>query len=208
MSTFDVSVSLQRLLTIEHATDLTFTSVEELYRRSKAYSSSSAPVRRVCVPLSRGPVLCLHGIPLALFLSHGPAAGCSCSVDSGAGWFAISELVSYHCNTRSQRYALCVHEMGNAVATGVPTPNSPATLLRLRKGKKNVGCPCYLADEASTWESITENPKFRSYVLRHLLDEGFISSILEHGEREHALTACGGVPYYEVRLLYSYGSRL
>ena len=89
--------------------------------------------------------------------------------------------------------------MGNAIVTGVPTPNSPSSpLLRLRKGKKNVGCPCYLADEASTWESITENPKFRSYVLRHLLDEGFISSILEHGEREHALTACEGVPYYEV----------
>lgn len=88
--------------------------------------------------------------------------------------------------------------MGNAVATGVPTPNSPSPLLRLRRGKKSVGCPCYLADEASTWESITENPKFRSYVLRHLLDEGFISSILEYGEREHALTACGGVPYYEV----------
>lgn len=96
-------------------------------------------------------------------------------------------------------FAFFVHQMGNAVATGAPTPHSPSPLLRLRKGKKNGGCPCFLADGASTWESITENPKFRSYVLRHLLDEGFISSILEHGEREHALTACGGVPYYEVR---------
>lgn len=86
--------------------------------------------------------------------------------------------------------------MGNA--SGIPAPNSPSAELRLRKGKKNVGCPCFLSDDASTWESITDNPKFRPYVLRHLLDEGFISSILEHGEREHGLIACGGVQYYEV----------
>ncbi len=89
--------------------------------------------------------------------------------------------------------------MGNA--SGVPAPNSPSAELRLRKGKKNVGCPCFLAHEASSWESITDNPKFRPYVLRHLLDEGFISSILDHGEREHALIACGGVQYYEVSVL-------
>lgn len=88
--------------------------------------------------------------------------------------------------------------MGNAIASSVPAPNAPSALLRLRRGKKNVGCPCFLADEASTWEAVTQDPKFRPYVLRHLLDEGFICSILEHGEREHGLTACVGVQYYQV----------
>lgn len=88
--------------------------------------------------------------------------------------------------------------MGNAVANGVPAPNSNSTLLRLRRGKKSAGCPCFLAEHAPTWETLTLHDKFRSYVLRHLLDEGFICSVLEHGEREHALAACAGVQYYEV----------
>lgn len=87
--------------------------------------------------------------------------------------------------------------MGNATS-GLPAADSSSVLLRLRKGKKNVGCPCFLADEASTWEAVTQDPKFRPYVLRHLLDEGFICSVLEHGEREHALAACSGVQYYQV----------
>lgn len=88
--------------------------------------------------------------------------------------------------------------MGNAAANGVPAPNSSSTLLRLRRGKKSAGCPCFLAEHAPTWETLALHDKFRSYVLRHLLDEGFICSVLEHGEREHALAACAGVQYYEV----------
>ncbi|CAM9591597.1 unnamed protein product, partial [Scytosiphon promiscuus] len=95
-----------------------------------------------------------------------------------------------------QRSTSWLSIMGNATS-GLPAPDSPSTLLRLRKGKRNVGCPCFLADEASTWDAITQDPKFRPYVLRHLLDEGFICSILEHGEREHALAACSGVHYYQ-----------
>ncbi|CAM9107710.1 unnamed protein product, partial [Ectocarpus fasciculatus] len=87
--------------------------------------------------------------------------------------------------------------MGNAIASEAPVPDPTSALLRLRKGKKNVGCPCFLADEASTWEAVTHDPKFRPYVLRHLLDEGFICSVLEHGERENSLTACAGVHYYK-----------
>lgn len=88
--------------------------------------------------------------------------------------------------------------MGNTVAGGVPAAHSPPALLRLRRGKKSAGCPCFLADQASTWEALTLHEKFRPYVLRHLLDEGFICSVLEHGEREHALAACEGVQYYKV----------
>lgn len=88
--------------------------------------------------------------------------------------------------------------MGNTIASDAPVPDPTSALLRLRKGKKNVGCPCFLADEASTWEAVTHDPKFRPYVLRHLLDEGFICSVLEHGERENSLTACAGVHYYKV----------
>lgn len=88
--------------------------------------------------------------------------------------------------------------MGNAVASGVSSSHSPSALLRLRRGKKSTGCPCFLSEHASTWEALTLHDKFRPYVLRHLLDEGFICSLLEHGEREHALTACEGVLYYTV----------
>lgn len=88
--------------------------------------------------------------------------------------------------------------MGNAVGSGVSGPHSPPPALRLRRGKRITGCPCFLSEQASTWEAVTLHDKFRAYVLRHLLDEAFICSILEHGEREHALGACEGVLYYKV----------
>lgn len=46
-------------------------------------------------------------------------------------------------------------------------------------------------------------------MLRHLLDEGFICSVLEHGQREHALGACEGVLYYKVgsRAVHVVGSQ-
>lgn len=88
--------------------------------------------------------------------------------------------------------------MGNAFVSGVPAPHSPSQLLRLRKGKRNSSCPCFLSEQAPTWDMLTLDPKFRPYVLRHLLDEGLICSVLEHGEREHALTACEGVLYFKV----------
>lgn len=117
-------------------------------------------------------------------------------VGRGSGFCAC---VCSLCDTYgSAGYPSCCRVMGNAVANGVPAPNSNSTLLRLRRGKKSAGCPCFLAEHASTWETLTLHDKFRSYVLRHLLDEGFICSVLEHGEREHALAACVGVQYYEV----------
>lgn len=88
--------------------------------------------------------------------------------------------------------------MGNAAGTELPAPHSPPVRLRLRRGKKIAGCPCFLSEQASTWEALTTHSKFRGYALRHLLDEGFICSVLENGEREHALGACEGVLYYKV----------
>ena len=88
--------------------------------------------------------------------------------------------------------------MGNLVASGVSAPHSPSTQLRLRRGKKSAGCPCFLSEQASLWEALTLHEKFRPYVLRHLLDEGFICSVLEYGERENALGACEGVLYFKV----------
>lgn len=88
--------------------------------------------------------------------------------------------------------------MGNIVAGGDPAPHSPSRQLRLRRGKKSAGCPCFLSEQASLWEALTLHEKFRPYVLRHLLDEGFICSVLEHGERENSLSACDGVLYFKV----------
>lgn len=90
--------------------------------------------------------------------------------------------------------------MGNSAGTGKPAPHSPPSRLRLRRGKKIAGCPCFLSEQALTWEALTGHDKFRHYVLRHLLDEGFICSVLENGEREQTLVACEGVLYYKVSL--------
>lgn len=88
--------------------------------------------------------------------------------------------------------------MGNVVGSGVSAPHSPPALLRLRRGKRITGCPCFLSEQASTWEALTLHNEFRPYVLRHLLDEGFICSLLEHGERENSLSTCEGVLYFKV----------
>lgn len=88
--------------------------------------------------------------------------------------------------------------MGNSAGTGRPAPHSPTSRLRLRRGKKIAGCPCFLSEQTLSWEALTTHDKFRGYVLRHLLDEGFICSVLENGEREHMLGACEGVMYYKV----------
>lgn len=88
----------------------------------------------------------------------------------------------------------------------MPAPHSPSPLLRLRKGKRNSSCPCFLSEHAPTWDLLTIDPKFRLYVLRHLLDEGLICSVLEHGEREHALAACEGVLYFKVSGRFGFGA--
>lgn len=88
--------------------------------------------------------------------------------------------------------------MGNAAGTESLAPYFSPASLQLRKGKRITGCPCVLSEQASTWEAITLHDKFRPYVLRHLLDEGFICSVLEHGEREQSLGACEGVLYFKV----------
>lgn len=90
-------------------------------------------------------------------------------------------------------------EMGNASSGGASAPQSPTIRICLRTSKRSNGCPCFLSEHTSTWEAITQNEKFRPYVLRHLLDEGLICSVLESGERQHSLVACEGVLYYEVR---------
>lgn len=90
--------------------------------------------------------------------------------------------------------------MGNGGSADMLISNHPPSQLRLRRGKKSAGCPCFLSNEATAWETLTRHQEFRPYVLRHLLDEAFVCSVLEHGEREHTLAACEGVQYYKVKM--------
>ncbi|CAM9104396.1 unnamed protein product [Discosporangium mesarthrocarpum] len=84
--------------------------------------------------------------------------------------------------------------MGNAAGGAAPAAHDPPASLRLKRGKKTSGSPCCLADRAATWEAVTNHPHFRSYVLRNILDERFLCSILEEGD---AGSACEGVVYFK-----------